>query len=72
MNGATVLAIAGLLAALVGSIDVNYAPWASRIMLVGNIVCLGYTGREWLRQRRARNRRVWDKVVRAPGPYSDT
>ena len=40
MNGATILAVGGTLAALVGSFDVEYGAWAARIMLVANVMTI--------------------------------
>ncbi len=40
ISPASALAIGGVLAASIGSIDVSAAPWASRVMLAANMLAL--------------------------------
>lgn len=52
-QGALVLSVGGTLAALVGSIGVSWAPWASRTMLVTNLVVIAGSLLTAFRARRA-------------------
>ena len=61
----TILAVGGLLAALVGSLAVEMAPWASRVMLVANVLVLLVSGWEWARERRGG--RAWHEA--RPGAF---
>lgn len=36
-DGAIILAIGGLLSAVIGSIDADYSAWAARVMLLANL-----------------------------------
>jgi hypothetical protein len=72
-SGALVLSVGGTLAALVGSIGVSWAPWASRTMLVTNLVVIaGSLVTAWrARKLRCVGQAWWSRWHKASEAYTE-
>ena len=51
-NDGLILAVGGTLAALIGSVGVEYAAWGARTMLTTNLIVIVLAAIGWLRRRR--------------------